>query len=227
MITLIIKTQPVLSSYQSIVALVLTIIIFIFALLIAYLYIFHLYLINTMQTTNEYNKSRAITGLNRECFVKNCHLICCSPFSPSYKRYLSEWHKKLSKLVKSTRIGSNEHPSRATPSPQPHQALNQPEQTTSMVKSESLNGSSNCNQSVYSINVINEAGGTLDGELDSNDYFNDYNLYESKSEDLALSPDAFFALNLDEIDLNNDKNRQALVKAVQLASKTINTPSIY
>jgi hypothetical protein len=85
-LTVIIKTHPV-SQSSSIVAIILAILILIFVLLIGYLFVFHLFLIVTNQTTNEYNKSKRLDSLNKKNFLKNFVYIWCSSLQPSFKRY--------------------------------------------------------------------------------------------------------------------------------------------
>jgi hypothetical protein len=85
-LTVIIKTQPI-SQSPSIVAIILTILILIFVLLIGYLFVFHLFLIVTNQTTNEYNKSKRLDSLKRKNFLKNFVYIWCNSLQPSFKRY--------------------------------------------------------------------------------------------------------------------------------------------
>lgn len=94
----VIKSRPVLMSYASIIALILSIMIFVFFSLVSYLFLFHLFLIATNQTTNEFNKGRRIYALGRrrrgrirgkiaQVFL-NFWSLACSPLTISFKVYL-------------------------------------------------------------------------------------------------------------------------------------------
>lgn len=90
-LVVVIKTRPLLFTYEPIVALVLTILVFIFFSLVSYLFLFHLFLIASNQTTNEFNKNRRIFGLNRQRenkiaqIISNFWLLICSPITISFK----------------------------------------------------------------------------------------------------------------------------------------------
>lgn len=87
----VVKSRPVLLTYDSIIALILCILIFVLFSLVSYLFLFHLFLIATNQTTNEFNKSRRIFALNRRQSFKIAQVVCnfwsiaCSPITTPYK----------------------------------------------------------------------------------------------------------------------------------------------
>lgn len=97
-LTTILNSIQAISYYSIITAIVLAVIVFFLALLTGYLFVFHLYLISTGQTTNEYNKMRKIESLNQGVFG-NCVRVFCSPLTPSFEGYdLGRVLRKIKKM---------------------------------------------------------------------------------------------------------------------------------
>ena len=82
-LTVIIKTSPV-STYPVIVSIVLDVFFILFIILIGYLFVFHIYLISTAQTTNEYSKDKRIYSVNKGVARNFLHLFFGS-LQPSYQ----------------------------------------------------------------------------------------------------------------------------------------------
>lgn len=82
-LTVIIKTSPV-STYPVIVSIVLAVFFILFIILIGYLFIFHIYLISTAQTTNEYSKDKRIYSVNKGV-ARNFLYLFFGSLQPSYQ----------------------------------------------------------------------------------------------------------------------------------------------
>ena len=75
-----IQTSPV------IVSIILIIFIIILILLVGFLFMFHVYLIGTKQSTNEFSKRKKIVVLNQGVFFNFVHTFC-RPTTPKYPKF--------------------------------------------------------------------------------------------------------------------------------------------
>ena len=75
-----IQTTPVIVSIVLIVFLIILIVV------IGFLFMYHIYLIGTHQSTNEYSKMKTISVLNEGCFFNFLHKFCKSE-KPKYPKY--------------------------------------------------------------------------------------------------------------------------------------------